>query len=180
MPKKRASGKRRRMAATSSAACRSPEASPATIMICGSAIEPLGLAAGPESRQYRVERVLKTPSSSATIDRNQARALPAQTTAVLRRLAPLARPQPAIVLAAFASMALLGATTAAYAYLTGPALRFLLSGGTAGLGAVERFLPVGLRPSPRDAIWWLPAAIAAIGVLKGAAYLGQFYWMGLF
>ena len=77
-------------------------------------------------------------------------------------------------------MALLGATTAAYAYLTGPALRFLLSGGTAGLGALERFVPVGLRQSFRDAIWWLPAAIAAIGVVKGAAYLGQFYWMGLF
>ena len=124
--------------------------------------------------------MLKTPSSSATIDRNEARALPAQTPAVLRRLARLARPQPAILLAAFASMALLGATTAAYAYLTGPALRFLLSGGTAGLGALESFVPAGLHPSLRDAIWWLPAAIAAIGVLKGAAYLGQFYWIGLF
>ena len=124
--------------------------------------------------------MLKTPSSSATIDRNEARTPPAQTPAVLRRLARIARPQPAILLAAFASMALLGATTAAYAYLTGPALRFLLSGGTAGLGALERFVPVGLRQSFRDAIWWLPAAIAAIGVVKGAAYLGQFYWMGLF
>jgi subfamily B ATP-binding cassette protein MsbA len=77
-------------------------------------------------------------------------------------------------------MALLGATTAAYAYLIGPALRFLLSGGTAGLGAVERFVPAFLRQSFRHAIWWLPAAIAAIGVLKGVGYLGQFYWMGLF
>jgi len=124
--------------------------------------------------------VLKTPSSSATIDRNEARTPPAQTPAVLRRLARIARPQPAILLAAFASMALLGATTAAYAYLTGPALRFLLSGGSAGLGALERFVPVGLRQSFRDAIFWLPAAIAAIGLVKGAAYLGQFYWMGLF
>ncbi len=85
-----------------------------------------------------------------------------------------------MLLAAFACMALLGATTAAYAYLTGPALRFLLSGGASGLSSVERFLPTGLRASLRDALIWLPAAIAAIGVLKGAAYLGQFYWMGLF
>jgi len=124
--------------------------------------------------------VLKTPSSSAAIESREARALPTKTPAVLRRLAHLAHPQPAILLAAFASMALLGATTAAYAYLTGPALRFLLSGGTAGLGAVERFVPFGLRQSVGVAIWWLPAAIAGIGVLKGAAYLGQFYWMGQF
>ncbi len=76
-------------------------------------------------------------------------------------------------------MAVLGATTGAYAYLTGPALRFLLSGGSSGLGAMERFVPAASF-SLRDALWLLPLTVVAIGVLKGLAYLGQFYWMGLF
>jgi subfamily B ATP-binding cassette protein MsbA len=77
-------------------------------------------------------------------------------------------------------MALLGATTAAYAYLTGPALRFLLTGGSSSLGALERFLPAYGADRFREAIWVLPFAIVAIGVVKGLAYLGQFYWMGIF
>ncbi|HKD40121.1 MAG TPA: ABC transporter ATP-binding protein [Myxococcaceae bacterium] len=99
---------------------------------------------------------------------------------VLRRLFEFARPHGRILIPAFACMAMLGATTAAYAYLTGPALGFLLSGGSSGLGAVERFLPASAFSRFRDGLWLLPAAIVAIGVLKGLSYLGQFYWMGLF
>src|SRR5215469_7671589 len=78
---------------------------------------------------------------------------------VLRRLFEFARPHGRILIPAFACMTLLGATTAAYAYLTGPALRFLLSGGSSGLGAVERFLPTSAFSRFREGLWLLPAAI---------------------
>src|SRR5688572_16004820 len=69
-------------------------------------------------------------------------------------------------------MALLAVTTAAYAFLLGPALRFLLAGGEGGL-------PV-LGVDRARALWLLPALVLGIGVLKGLAYLGQFFWMGLY
>jgi subfamily B ATP-binding cassette protein MsbA len=77
-------------------------------------------------------------------------------------------------------MIALGATTGAYAFLTGHALRFLLSGGSSGLGPVAKYLPSGIRLTLGDSLWLLPLLIVAIGVLKGLAYLGQFYWMGIF
>jgi ATP-binding cassette, subfamily B, bacterial MsbA len=77
-------------------------------------------------------------------------------------------------------MAILGLTTGAFAYLLGPALRFLLSGGMEGLGLLARFFPA-LADMDRERVLWLfPALLVAIGAVKGISYLGQFYWMGLF
>ena len=56
---------------------------------------------------------------------------------VLRELARQGWPHRRLVVLAFASMLVLGATTGAYAYLTGPALRFLLTGGEEGLGVLR-------------------------------------------
>ena len=75
------------------------------------------------------------------------------------------------------AMVVLGLATGAYAWLMGPALRFLLSGGSEGLGLASRLLP---WLTPQRAAWALPLAVVAIGVAKGVAYLGQFYWMGRF
>jgi subfamily B ATP-binding cassette protein MsbA len=126
---------------------------------------------------------LKTASSPPAIEKGESRggeAIAAERSpSVLMRLLGYARHHARILAQAFACMAVLGATTGAYAYLTGPALRFLLSGGSSGLGAMERFVPAASR-SLREALWLLPLAIVAIGVLKGLAYLGQFYWIGLF
>jgi len=127
---------------------------------------------------------LKTPSSSPAIassepDRGET-AGDARPTAVLNRLLRFARPHGGVLVPAFVCMIALGATTGAYAFLTGHALRFLLSGGSSGLGAVAKYLPHGIRLSLGDTLWLLPLAIVAIGVLKGLAYLGQFYWMGIF
>lgn len=88
------------------------------------------------------------------------------------------RPHRRLLWLAFACMALNGASNGAYAYLMGPALRFLLSGGKEGLGLAARLFPF-LERADR-ALWLFPALVLAIGVLKGAAYLGQFYWMGLY
>ncbi|MGQ0507047.1 MAG: ABC transporter transmembrane domain-containing protein, partial [Myxococcaceae bacterium] len=98
----------------------------------------------------------------------------------LFRLWPYARPQARLLLSAFGFMIVLGLATGLYAYLMGPLLRFLLTGGDDGLGAITRWAP-SLRDLDRQRwLWVLPLLLVAIGVVKGVAYLGQFYSMGLF
>ncbi|MFL5318862.1 MAG: ABC transporter ATP-binding protein, partial [Myxococcaceae bacterium] len=77
-------------------------------------------------------------------------------------------------------MAVLGLTTGAYAWLIGPALRFLLSGGTEGLGLVGKVVPQLGAIDRNTALWLFPVVIVVIGVIKGLAYLAQFYAMGMF
>ncbi len=80
-------------------------------------------------------------------------------------------------------MLVLGVTTGLFAWLMGPALRFLLSGGKEGLGRVAELFPFLARVSTGDSgaiLWLFPALIVVIAVVKGVAYLGQFYWMGLY
>jgi subfamily B ATP-binding cassette protein MsbA len=101
------------------------------------------------------------------------------TSAVLLRLLRYGRPHVGVLVAAFACMAVLGLGTGAYAYLMGPALRFLLSGGTEGFGGTHA-VP-WLSKLPREAaLWGFPMAVVLIGLVKGVGYLGQFYFMGLF
>lgn len=77
-------------------------------------------------------------------------------------------------------MLVLALTTGLYAFLAGPALRFLLTGGHEGLGLASRVLP-SFEGIDRDtALWAFPITLIVIGVLKGVAYLGQFYAMGMF
>ncbi|HEX4622661.1 MAG TPA: ABC transporter ATP-binding protein, partial [Myxococcaceae bacterium] len=99
---------------------------------------------------------------------------------VLRRLLGYGRPHWPDAARAVACMLALGVTTGLYAYLMGPALRFVLSGGAEGLGFLGALLPALARADRARALWFFPAVILAIGVVKGVAYLGQFYWMGLF
>jgi subfamily B ATP-binding cassette protein MsbA len=98
----------------------------------------------------------------------------------LAQLYALGRPHRRLLWTSFAFMAVVGLTTGAYAWLMGPALRFLLTGGAEGLGPVARVWP-GLASLDRaQALWVLPIAAVVIGVVKGAAYLGQFYTVGMF
>jgi ATP-binding cassette, subfamily B, bacterial MsbA len=94
----------------------------------------------------------------------------------MSRLWQLGRPHLGLLGLAFACMAVLGITTGAYAFLIGPLLRFVLSGGTEGLGPLQRFFPL----TAADAGLALPIAIVAIGFVRGLAYLGQFYFVGLY
>ncbi len=99
--------------------------------------------------------------------------------AALARLLRYGRPHAGVLAAAFACMAVLGLGVGAYAYLMGPALRFLLTGGTEGFGG-DHAVP-WLSKLPREAaLWGFPVMVIAVGVLKGVSYLGQFYLMGLF
>ncbi len=97
----------------------------------------------------------------------------------LRQVLALGRPHLRLLAQAFGCMLVVGATTGAYAWLMGPVLQFLLSGGTRGLGPVLRWAPQ-IAAWPREKLLWaLPVVIVAVGLLKGLGYLGQFYWVGL-
>ena len=50
---------------------------------------------------------------------------------MIRRLLLYARPHLGLLLAAFGMMVVLALSTGAFVFLTGPALRYLLTGGTA-------------------------------------------------
>lgn len=79
-----------------------------------------------------------------------------------------------------ACMWVLAVTTAGYAWVAGPLLHFLTGGDAEGLGAALRF--VVEDPSALDRgelLLWVPVVLVALGVAKGIAYLGHFYWMGL-
>ncbi|AEI68183.1 ABC transporter ATP-binding protein [Corallococcus macrosporus] len=98
---------------------------------------------------------------------------------VLWRLLRYARPHFGVLLLAFVGMAAVGLTTGAYAYLTGPALRFLLSGGEEGFASAQH-VP-WLADLPREAaLWGFPLVMVIVGAVKGVGYLAQFYFMGLF
>lgn len=96
------------------------------------------------------------------------------------RLLELGRPHQRTLLAAFLCMAVLGVTTGAYAFLLGPALRFVLSGGAYGAEAVARWVPWVSGQSTATLAVALPLAVVAIGLVRGLSYLGQFYFVGLY
>ncbi|RMG13566.1 MAG: ABC transporter ATP-binding protein [Deltaproteobacteria bacterium] len=97
------------------------------------------------------------------------------------RLLGYLRPHLPGFFAAIGCMVVLALTTGVYAYLVGPVLEFLVTGGQKGVDAVARLLPsVDLSQLDREAVLWvLPAVILLTGLLKGASYFGQFYLMGM-
>ena len=90
------------------------------------------------------------------------------------------RTYPSTLLIAFGCMMVLGLCNGGLVYLIGPALRFLISGA-----AVKFNFPIAgskVVPSlPRDTLLWaIPALVVIVSMVKGVAYLGQFYFMGMF
>jgi len=80
----------------------------------------------------------------------------------------------------FVFMAILGMATGLLAFLMGPAIQFVLSGGAEGLGLLSRYWPeVAALPKEKLA-WLLPGIAIVVGAVKGLAYLGQFYFSGWF
>lgn len=98
---------------------------------------------------------------------------------VLRRIARYLAAERGALLGAAACMALLAATTAAYAWLVGPAVKFLVTGGAQGLSRASALFPALASLDRARALYALPAAILAVAALKGLAYFGQFYLMGM-
>jgi len=98
----------------------------------------------------------------------------------LWRLAPYARPHAGRLLLASLAMAVLALATGLYAFLVGPALRFLLTGGTSALGRLAAWAPA-MESTGRDRLLLLlPMALVAVAAIKGLAYAAQFSWAGQF
>lgn len=77
-------------------------------------------------------------------------------------------------------MIVLAIATGLYAYLVGPLLRYIFTGGSAGGEKLFGWIPgvtfdVENKESMLAAI---PLLIIGLGAVKGASYLGQFYLMG--
>lgn len=98
----------------------------------------------------------------------------------MKRLFALGRPHRALLGLALGCMVLLGGATGAWAFLMGPALRFLLSGGTEGLQRLLVFAPQLETLDAQRALLVFPLLIVVFGAIKGVGYLGQFYFVGLF
>jgi subfamily B ATP-binding cassette protein MsbA len=82
-------------------------------------------------------------------------------------------------------MAVLALATAAYVNLLGPVLELLFTGRTAAVASLGRLVPGAhvtswLREVDRERVLHvLPWVILAVALVKGAAYFGQFYLMGM-
>src|SRR5437879_6292263 len=79
-------------------------------------------------------------------------------------------------------MVVLSAATGAFGWLVGPMFQFVFRGGALDAGTLRSALPFLEDPAAvsRDtALHALPALILLIAVVRGVAYFGQFYCMGM-
>ena len=92
-----------------------------------------------------------------------------------RRLLAVVRPHASLLAVAVSSMVLLSLATGAFSWLVGPMFQFVFKGG-----ALASVPGVDLGHVDRETVLKLfPAAILLIAVLRGVAYFGQFYCMGM-
>ena len=98
----------------------------------------------------------------------------------LWRLLPYARPHLGRLVLASMAMAVLALATGLYAFLVGPALRFLLSGGSSALGRLASWAPAFESAGRNRLLLVLPLALVAVAAVKGLAYAAQFTWNGQF
>jgi ATP-binding cassette, subfamily B, bacterial MsbA len=87
---------------------------------------------------------------------------------------------------AFACMVVLALATAAYVNLLGPVLEFLFTGRTNAMATLGKFLPGSVDMDriaasvPRATVLaWLPVVVVGVALVKGVAYFGQLYLMGI-
>ena len=102
------------------------------------------------------------------------------------RLLRFAAPYKLTLAVAILCMTVLSLSTAAYVYLLGPALEFLFRGDPRALASLGRFVPASwdlagkLARLDRSAVLGvLPAIIIGVAAVKGVAYFGQFFLMGM-
>ncbi|MGZ6125412.1 MAG: ABC transporter transmembrane domain-containing protein, partial [Myxococcales bacterium] len=99
-----------------------------------------------------------------------------------RRLLAAVRPHLGLLAAAIAAMIVLSAATGAFSWLVGPMFQFVFKGGRLDESALRSALPFLRAPgsvSRETVLRALPILILAIAAVRGAAYFGQFYCMGM-
>src|SRR5712671_4321610 len=92
-----------------------------------------------------------------------------------RRLLAAVRPHAGVFALAIASMVLLAAATGLFSWLVGPMFQYVFRGGDLGSTALP-WLP---RLDRRELRRVLPLLILGIALVRGVAYFGQFYSMGM-
>ncbi|MGB8933160.1 MAG: ABC transporter ATP-binding protein [Anaeromyxobacteraceae bacterium] len=104
----------------------------------------------------------------------------------IRRILKFLAPYRWGLAAAIACMAVLSVTTAIYVNLLGPVLDFLFTGRSQAVATLGKFMPAAvgfeqwLATVDRARILAvLPIVVIAVAVVKGVAYFGQFYLMGM-
>ncbi|HSM93566.1 MAG TPA: ABC transporter ATP-binding protein [Anaeromyxobacteraceae bacterium] len=104
----------------------------------------------------------------------------------LRRILGFLHPYRWGLAAAVACMAVLSLTTAVYVNLLGPVLDFLFTGRSQAVATLGKFLPAALgfeqwlgTVDRARLLSILPVAVIVVSLLKGVAYFGQFYLMGM-
>ncbi|BDG06051.1 ABC transporter ATP-binding protein [Anaeromyxobacter oryzae] len=102
------------------------------------------------------------------------------------RLLRFALPYKWRIAAALGCMLVLSVATAAYVNLLGPALEFLFTGSSGAVGSLAKFVPSSFDLAGKLAtvdrgqvLAVLPFVIVAVAVLKGVAFFGQYYLMGM-
>ncbi len=109
----------------------------------------------------------------------------------LRRLAPYVRPQAPLLAVAYLCMVVLGLTTAFYAFLAGPAVKFVFTGdfgdilrsSSGELRSVWSWVPpewiAALESAEQtEAILTVPVLVLVTALIKGLAQTGQFSLTG--
>jgi subfamily B ATP-binding cassette protein MsbA len=99
-----------------------------------------------------------------------------------RRLLASLRPHLGLLGVAILAMVVLSAATGAFGWLVGPMFQFVFKGGNLDAGTLASALPFLRNPgaiSRATALRALPILILAISIVRGAAYFGQFYCMGM-
>jgi len=102
------------------------------------------------------------------------------------RLLRFALPYKGRFAAAVGCMLVLALATATYVNLLGPILDFLFTGQLGSVGTIARYLPSSIDLAgwaahvPRERVLaLLPPVIIGVALVKGAAFFGQFYLMGM-
>jgi subfamily B ATP-binding cassette protein MsbA len=101
--------------------------------------------------------------------------------ALYLRLLSAVKPHRALLLWAGLSMTLLSLATGGFSWLVGPLFQFVFAGGTLPAETLHRALPM-IDPAKWDResmLAAMPPLILGIALLRGTAYFGQFYCMGM-
>src|SRR6266849_3241973 len=92
-----------------------------------------------------------------------------------RRLLAAVRPHAGLFALAVASMVVLAAATGLFSWLVGPLFQYVFRGGELGSTALPWLPHLGRQELQRA----LPLLVLGIALVRGAAYFGQFYSMGM-
>ena len=98
---------------------------------------------------------------------------------IYKRLLVFVRPYTAQLVLSVFFMAVLSMTTMMYAFLSGPLVAAMITGGREGLGTFAKLFPFladTFEKVPQEALTtWVPGILVVVAGIKGIAFLGQHY-----